>query len=105
MELIRITAKKPKVLALEMKDVLYMDATGLHVLDEMHRQCSRAGIRLMISGIHMQPLTVLEKSGKLLELGENNLKENLAEVLREAANPARTLSSGGGLSRRPRGAL
>ena len=95
MELIRITAKKPKVLALEMKDVLYMDATGLHVLDEMHRQCSRAGIRLMISGIHMQPLTVLEKSGKLLELGENNLKENLAEVLREAANPARTLSSGG----------
>lgn len=95
LELIRITAKPPKVLVLEMSDVLYMDATGLHVLDEMRKQCVNAGIRFIISGIHMQPLTVLERSGKFQEFGENNLKENLAGILKELANPARTPASGG----------
>ncbi len=83
LELDRITSQRPKVIVLEMSGVLYMDATGLYVLDKLHEQCTRANIRLVIVGIHTQPLTVMEKADKLAKIGENNLKSNMDQLLKE----------------------
>ena len=88
LELDRIAARPPKVLVLDMQGVLYMDATGLHVLDELHAQCAKAGIRLVIAGIHTQPLMVLKKAEKLPVFGEENLKKDLEEFLKELEGTA-----------------
>ncbi len=83
LDLDRITAKPPKILVLEMSGVLYMDATGIRALDQMHRQCEKAGIRFVVAGIHAQPLTALENADQLHALGEDNIKESIGALLDE----------------------
>jgi SulP family sulfate permease len=99
METIRTVEKKPRALVLEMKEVLQMDATGLHVLEQIKADCSRLGMRLMLSGIHSQPLFVLQQAGKYKDFGEENLAPDLASALKvlasKTARPAKA-------SRRPK---
>src|SRR5258708_21371140 len=49
-------SKKPRALILDMTDVIHMDASGLHTLRQIHKECQSRGIRFMIAGIHAQPL-------------------------------------------------
>jgi SulP family sulfate permease len=83
LEVDRITEKAPQVLVLDMASVLYMDATGLHVLEQMHKNCVKAGIRLVIAGIHAQPLTVMEQADKLEAFGAKNFKGSVAQIFSE----------------------
>lgn len=81
-ETIRTVRKSPRVLVLEMKDVLQMDASGMQVLKQLHEDCLRFKIRLMIAGLHAQPLAALEKAGRLRDFGEENLAKDLASALK-----------------------
>jgi SulP family sulfate permease len=94
LEVDRITEKAPHVLVLDMASVLYLDATGLHVLEQMRKNCVKAGIRLIIAGIHAQPLAVMEKANKLEEFGKENFKESVMQVFSEArhSNPTPPIS-------------
>ncbi len=85
LEVLRIMSKPPRVLVLEMRGVLHMDATGLRVMDQVYHDCRHRGIRLMIVGIHTQPFLVMEKANKFKEFGEENFKESMEECL-EALN-------------------
>jgi SulP family sulfate permease len=62
METIRFIEPSPRALLLEMSQVLQMDATGLHVLDQIHQECRKRHIRLMIVGLHAQPFAVLQQA-------------------------------------------
>ena len=73
--------KKPNYLILEMSGVLHLDTSGLRVLEHIHHQCADRKIRLILSGIHAQPLMVLQKAGKYEEFGADNFKSNLKESL------------------------
>lgn len=81
LELDQITSKFPKVLVLEMASVLYLDATGIRVLDQLHRDCKKIGTRLVIAGIQAQPLSALRKAGELHDIGEENVHPNLDRFL------------------------
>lgn len=81
MEVDRIMAQKPRALILDMKDVIHMDASGLHMLRQIHRECRSRGIRFMIAGIHAQPLTVLDTANQIEDIGDQNLKESVASAV------------------------
>jgi SulP family sulfate permease len=72
--------KKPKALVLEMRGVLHLDTSGLKILEKIHQQCQARGTRLVLVGIHAQPLMLMQFSDKYKEFGEDNFKGDLAEA-------------------------
>ncbi len=74
----------PRVVILRMRHVLAMDATGLHALEDVASRLRQRGASLLISGIHAQPLTVLERSGAIERLGEDHLFDDFSDALTAA---------------------
>jgi sulfate permease, SulP family len=75
------------VVVLRMRHVLAIDATGLHALEDVAARLRRRGTRMLIAGVHAQPLVALERSGALERIGA----ENLFETFEEAIECARAL--------------
>jgi len=74
----------PKVLILRMRHVLALDATGLRALQDLLKQCRRNKTQLLLSGIHVQPMFAMERSGFLEEMGEENILETIDQALNRA---------------------
>jgi sulfate permease, SulP family len=83
-ESMRFLEKKPKVLIIETRNLLAIDATGLRALEELVHQCSRQGTHLILSGIHKQPLVAATQVGLLDQLHDDNLCGSLDESLLRA---------------------
>jgi SulP family sulfate permease len=83
-ESMRFLENKPKVLILETKHLLAVDATGLRALDELVHQLSQQKTHFLLSGIHKQPLFAMQQSGLLDRLGEDNVCGSLDEALKRA---------------------
>ena len=81
---LNLVAGKPKVLVIRLRDVPAIDSTGLHVLHELARSCTRDGTLLLLSDVHAQPMFALVRSDMLTELGEENLFGNLDDALDRA---------------------
>src|SRR3989344_2751051 len=64
-EAVRVVAEKPKVRILRLRDVPVIDSTGLQALKNFYDKCKHSGIRLLISGLHVQPLNEDRKSTRL----------------------------------------
>ncbi len=77
----------PRTLVLEMHDVLSLDATGLKAIEELSKGCRRKGGRLLLAGVHAQPMAALVHSGWLDRIGEDNVFDNLDDAL-AACTPA-----------------
>jgi len=58
-----------------------MDSSGLHVLDRIKKECNSRKIRLVLAGIHAQPLMVLQGADHLEFFGEQNFAPNLKSAL------------------------
>lgn len=71
----------PKVFILRMRRVPAIDATGLHALDEFHDKCRRQGTRLLLAGVHTQPIFAMTKYGLIDKVGEENLFGNIDDAL------------------------
>jgi len=93
METIRFIEPTPRALLLEMSQVLQMDATGLHVLDQIHLECRKRHIRLLIVGLHAQPFAVLQQAHLYAafrkEIFYGTPEAALSSLSREAAGPSR----------------
>jgi SulP family sulfate permease len=83
MEIERSLVKTPRAIVLDMTGVLHMDSSGLHVLDRIRKECGSRRIRLVLAGIHEQPLKVLKQAGQLDVFGAGNLRADLRDALRE----------------------
>ena len=75
---------KPKVFILRMRNVPAMDATGLHALLQLRRNCERDGSTLILSEIHTQPYMALDRSGHKEEFGEENVTAHIDDALDRA---------------------
>lgn len=64
-----------------MRNVPAMDSTGLNALRELVRKARRDGIHVVLSGVRDQPRQLLERSGMLAELGEENVLPSIEEAL------------------------
>lgn len=78
---IQTGARAPRVLILRMRFVPYMDAGGLHALEEVVATCRKSKIFFLISDIHTQPLIVAEQSGLMKRVGEDHFFGNLDDAL------------------------
>ena len=61
-----------------------MDATGLHALEELLDKCAREGTTVVLSGVHAQPMTALERSGLLERIGRENLAGDFESAVARA---------------------
>ena len=67
-----------------MRYVPHIDATGLNALREFHRRCVKHGTRLLLGGVHADPLFEMVKAGMDTEIGLDNIFDNLDEALARA---------------------
>ncbi|PIQ83404.1 MAG: sodium-independent anion transporter [Candidatus Omnitrophica bacterium CG11_big_fil_rev_8_21_14_0_20_63_9] len=83
-EAMRIISPPPKAIVLRMRHVLAIDASGLYALKEQHRSAVRQHSVLILSDVHAQPLIALERSGLLVQIGEQNVFGNIDDALNRA---------------------
>ena len=76
--------KKPKVLILETRNLLAIDATGLRALEDLAFQLAHQKSHFILSGIHKQPLLAITNAGLLDRIGEDNVCGSLAEAIEHA---------------------
>ena len=70
-----------KVVILHMKAVQLMDLTGAQTLFAIRDQLDRKGIRLVLAELQAQPFEILEKSGLLEKIGEQNVFSAFREAI------------------------
>lgn len=73
-----------KVLVLRMQNMSYIDAGGLHVLEQLYDTCKAKNITLLISEIRIQPYILLLKSKLLDKIGKENLPGSMEETFARA---------------------
>jgi SulP family sulfate permease len=83
--------RRPRVVILDMTDVLAVDATALRALDEVRSRFRRDGTALILAGVHAQPLVAMERFGLLESVGADHMAGSFAEALDMAA----ALAAGG----------
>ncbi|MDD5612035.1 MAG: SulP family inorganic anion transporter [Gallionella sp.] len=75
---------EPEVLILNMCEVISMDASALHVLEELHAKLKKRGKHLILCGPHTQPYFLMHTAGFFDQLGRANLAANLSDALLRA---------------------
>lgn len=84
LEAMSVVSQAPNVRIIRMRNVLAIDATGIHVLAGEHRNAKKHGIGFILAGVHAQPLVALEKAGLLEVIGEANVVGDIDEALERA---------------------
>jgi len=80
--------RRPRVVILDMSDVLAVDATALRALDEVRQRFRRDGTALVLAGVHAQPLVAMERFGLLRSIGDHRMAGSFAEAVEIAARLA-----------------
>jgi SulP family sulfate permease len=83
-DVFKIVEGRAKVLILRMRHVPAIDATGLHTLEEVAKNCARSGTALVLCGVQRQPLQALRRSHQLDIIGRANITDELDEALLRA---------------------
>ena len=83
-EAMHIVEKAPKIRIIRMRNVLSIDATGLNLMKELLKDCRKAETRLILSGVHAQPLFALQQYGLYDDIGEENIFGNIDDALDHA---------------------
>lgn len=73
-----------QVVILRIRHVPAIDASGLHIIEDLMLRCRKKGSTLIVSGVHTQPLFAMQKSGLLDEIGQENIVSNIDTALNRA---------------------
>jgi SulP family sulfate permease len=76
--------KPPKILILRMRHVPVIDATGIRALEDVLEGMKKKKIVAIISGIHDQPLHMLERSGLMAYIDKENIVHDIDDALGRA---------------------
>lgn len=80
-ESIRVVATKPKVLILRMRHVPTIDASGIHVLEELAAEAAENGQLLIFSAVSAEVYRVMQKSGFVNAIREENFAADIFAAL------------------------
>ncbi len=92
-ESIRIVANKPKVLILRMRHVLTIDASGIHILEELAGEAKDNDYILVFSGVSRNVYRVMRKSGFVETAGRKCFAKDIFEALKIAETHLQTSDS------------
>jgi len=73
--------RPPQVMIIRMRAVLSIDSSGLHFLEDVIKRCKKEKVRLILSGVHMQPTIAMTNAGILDLIGEYNFAANIDQAL------------------------
>ncbi len=74
----------PKVLIIRMRNVPFIDATGINGLKEFHRRLQSTGTKVIISGANRQVKEEFLKAGVYSIFGKNNIMEHIDQAILRA---------------------
>ncbi len=80
-ESIRVVASKPKVLILRMRQVPSIDASGIHMLQELASDARESGQLLIFSAVAPSVFKVMDQYGFVEEAGRQNFAEDIFAAL------------------------
>lgn len=83
-EIMQRIENPPKIMILRMRNVQAIDATGLNLLSQILKDNEETGTRLILSGVHAQPLFALTQYKLIDEIGEENIFGNIDDALDRA---------------------
>lgn len=89
-EIDRQVSKLPKVRILRFRDVPLIDYTGMHALRIFCDKCRRNGIKLVVTGLHVQPLNEMVKASLYDLIGEENVFSSMKESIARAEELLKT---------------
>jgi len=75
-------SKPPRALILDLTKVGAIDATGLHALDELRKASVSDRTRLVLVGVHAQPIMAMEKAGMIDSFGRDAFAATIAAAIR-----------------------
>ena len=77
-----ITLQLPRqALVLDLKNLIYVDSTGIDALLDLSRRCADSQVRLVICGLAHQPREIAQRSGWLAMIPARDLHPDLAAAL------------------------
>lgn len=79
----------PKVFILRMRKVPFIDASGMHSLQEFYDSCNRKGTTLFLSGVSANLHKSLKKFGVIDLVKEDHIFSNIDSALKKAADIAK----------------
>ncbi len=71
----------PKIRIIRMRNVPAIDATGLQTLRDFYNDAKKQKTKLILSGVHTQPLFAMTQAGLLEIYGEDNIFGNIDDAL------------------------
>jgi len=74
----------PRVLVLRMRNVPYLDATGINALELVIAGLQRHDTRVLLAAVQPQPLHLVRRAGILRLVGEDGLRRDTADALAHA---------------------
>lgn len=72
------------VMILRMRSVPALDSTAFKTLEDIYNQCEKSGIKLILSHVNLQPLSVIKKQGLYDKIGKDNFKPHIKEAIERA---------------------
>lgn len=81
---LKLSNRKPEILIIRMRHVPTIDATGLHHLKEIVKDLQHKKIKVVISGIQPEVLSVLEKSRIDFLIGRKNITNHIKLAIERA---------------------
>ncbi|MGB2868691.1 MAG: sulfate permease [Bacteroidota bacterium] len=76
--------RPPKVIIMNMTNVFSVDSTGVQALDDLYQRTRKQQTHVVLAGVRSQPMIVIERSGFLDTIGEENIVGNIDEALARA---------------------
>jgi SulP family sulfate permease len=62
-EVLKRTGSRPRIIILRLREVPYLDSSGLAAMSELQRQCARSGTTIILSGAQPQLMELLSRVG------------------------------------------
>ncbi len=80
-ESIRVVANRPRVVILRMRQVSHIDASGIHILEEMVKESHASGTAVVFSAVSSLVYGVMHESGFVGLVGADNFAEDIFAAL------------------------
>lgn len=80
-ESLRVIGRRPKVIILRMRNVLTIDASGIHILEELASEARSEGYMLIFSAVSRPVYRVMRKSGFTETVGKENFARDIYAAL------------------------
>ncbi len=75
-----------KVIILELHQLINIDTTGMDALEMIRRLLSKNGGQLILCGLNQQPLSLMQRTGFVEQVGADNCLETLPQALARAVD-------------------